>query len=38
MKKILFYTLMLLVFSSCEKDAEIEIPAGELKPVVYGWI
>lgn len=38
MKRILCYTLILLAFSSCEKDAEIEIPAGDLKPVVYGWI
>lgn len=30
--------VIVITFISCERDADIEIPGGVQKPVVYGWI
>ena len=40
LKKILILTLcaFTLLFTACERDAEIDIPAGDSKIVVEGWI
>jgi hypothetical protein len=39
MKKLIFeYSVIALLFISCERDVNLEIPGGDPQPVVEGWI